>query len=129
MVVGKYEDLGAQRDREQRLREEAERQRLSKGITSALAEGQVPPTELINEALDQAREAVATAQINPTLSSEGRGVASDLSNVIGDIKDVLSEKNEGETLQKLAYHSREAAREAQCTSIEQRRRRGRGSVN
>jgi len=115
MVVGKYEDRGAQRERELEQRAQEERQRLSKGITSAIAQGEVPPTAMLNEALEQAREGVATARLNPTLTSDGRQVAGDLSNVISDVQQVLTEKNEGETLQKLAHHAREAGKEAQYT--------------
>jgi hypothetical protein len=91
----------------------AEQQQLSKGITAALAQGELPPTGLLTAALDQAKTAVADARADPALSTEGRGVAGDLANVLGDVQQVLSEKNQDEALQKLVYHTREAAREAQ----------------
>lgn len=96
------------RERTESALSDLQAQQAAKEMTTALQQGQLPSNPVIANILERGEAVTASTSQDPSLSSDTRGAAEDLRNMLAVTREVFLQKNADEALQQVVYHAKEA---------------------
>jgi hypothetical protein len=85
-------------------------------VTDALKEGKLPTTDQVTHAIESVQSSDAFHEASRGMSPLGKKVLVDTERLLDTTKKIFEEKNVGDELQQVIYHTGKATKDTACES-------------